>query len=79
MVVSFSHYELLGLDRNATDDEIRNAYKLMSKSLHPDKNGYGNVLMQQINNAKEVLLDRSKRNEYGLEKLTVIHPITVQN
>jgi DnaJ-class molecular chaperone len=67
MVVSFSHYELLGLDRNATDEEIRNAYKLMSKSLHPDKNGYGNALMQQINNAKEVLLDRSKRNEYDRE------------
>ena len=64
MVVSFSHYELLGLKPNATETEIKKAVHLMSRSLHPDKNPQGHNLMQQINNAKETLLDQSKRSAY---------------
>ena len=42
----------------------------MSKSLHPDKNPQGHHLMQQINNAKETLLDPSKRSEYDRAELS---------
>ena len=64
MVASFSHYELLGLQPNATAEQINAAYKQMSKSLHPDRNSFGTTLMKQVNAAKEILLDRTTRFEY---------------
>lgn len=64
MVTSLSHYELLGVQPDATVEQIKNAYKAMSKSLHPDKNHFGSRLMQQINAAKDILLDRTTRYKY---------------
>ena len=69
MVVSLSHYDLLGIAPNATEEQIKAAYREMSKSIHPDRNRHGNTLMQQINTAKEILLDRSKRSIYDSGEL----------
>lgn len=69
MVASLSHYELLGLQPDATEEQINTAYKLMAKSLHPDKNRFGSMLMQQINAAKETLLDRRARSRYDRDDL----------
>ena len=69
MVVSLSHYELLGLKPNVTEDEIKDALRIMSRALHPDKNPQGKCLMQQINIAKDILLDASKRAAYDSGEL----------
>eukprot|EP00956_Cyclotella_meneghiniana_P045939 scaffold391362_cov73-Cyclotella_meneghiniana.AAC.2 len=69
MVVSLSHYDLLGIAPNATEEDIKAAYRMMSKSMHPDRNRHGKTLMQQINTAKEILLDRSKRSQYDSGEL----------
>jgi len=59
-----NHYDTLGVNRNATPKEVKLAYKMMALALHPDKNKFGAQLMKQINEAKDVLLDESKRNKY---------------
>ncbi|CAG7947169.1 unnamed protein product [Penicillium olsonii] len=62
------YYELLGLTRGATDEEIKKAYRKKALVLHPDRN-YGNVdeatkLFAEIQSAYEVLADPQERAWY---------------
>lgn len=67
------YYETLGVSRNATVEEIRQAKRALSKKYHPDliqdeslKDIYGNKLAR-INNAADVLLNPQRKYEYDLE------------
>ena len=61
------YYELLGVHRNATDSEIKRAYRRLAHEHHPDKNP-GNKAAEEkfkeINQAYEVLSDAQKRAYY---------------
>lgn len=71
-------YELLGINSNATNEEIQKAYRTKSKEYHPDKNGdvdASKVLFDLITKAKDTLLDPVKRLEHdymvGIKKKPV--------
>jgi curved DNA-binding protein CbpA len=57
-------YETLDVPKDATDAEIKSAYKDLSKKHHPDKPGGSKERMSDINNAKQLLLDPAKRRRY---------------
>ena len=59
-------YEVLGLTRNASADEIKRAYRKLAMEYHPDRNSSGDATerFKEINRAYEVLSDADKRVAY---------------
>jgi curved DNA-binding protein len=61
------YYEILGVSRNAGDEEIRNAFRRLARQYHPDKNrnnAEAEDRFKQINEAYEVLSNPERRNQY---------------
>lgn len=57
------YYKTLGVSRNATDDEIKKAYRKLARKYHPDAGG-DEEKFKEINEAYEVLSDEKKRKMY---------------
>ena len=61
------YYKILGLNKNATEEEIKKAYRKLARKHHPDLNPNdkeAHIKFQQINEANEVLSDPEKRKKY---------------
>ena len=65
-----SFYEILGVKKNASDAEIKKAYRIKTLHYHPDRNKSPDAekKIREINEAYETLQDRSKRAQYDLEQ-----------
>jgi curved DNA-binding protein len=61
------YYKILGVDKNASAEDIRKAYRKKARQYHPDlnpNNAEAHKTFQQINEANEVLSDPEKRKKY---------------
>ena len=62
-----NYYEVLGINKTATEEEIKIAFKKLAKKYHPDKHG-GNTIYEEhfkkINMAYQTLSDKNKRQRY---------------
>ena len=62
-----SYYDVLGVSKTASDDEIKSAYRKLAKKYHPDLNPGDKAvadLFKEVNEAYEVLGDPQKRAAY---------------
>ena len=57
------HYSTLGVNKTATPDEIKKAYRKLASKNHPDKGG-DTAIFQQIQTAYDTLIDTNKRQQY---------------
>ena len=60
------HYEVLGVDRGATEDQIKKAYRKLARELHPDVNPAPEAQerFKLVTHAYEVLSDADARRNY---------------
>ena len=61
------YYEVLGLSRGASEQDIKSAFRRMAKDCHPDRNNgdkSSEIRFKELNEAYEVLKDPQKRAAY---------------
>jgi tetratricopeptide (TPR) repeat protein len=59
-----NHYSVLGVSQDATEKQLKRAYRVMSLKFHPDKEGGSTRAFQRIATAYETLTDPEKRQLY---------------
>ena len=67
---SVKHYKILGISRNASEKEIKEAYHKLAMKYHPDKTGgKTNEMFKKINQAYSVLSDDQVRERYDTARV----------
>ena len=58
------YYEVLGVEKGASEDELKKAFRREAVKHHPDKEGGDESKFKEINEAYEILKDDKKRQRY---------------
>ncbi len=58
------YYEILGVQRTASDDEIKSAFRKLAQKYHPDKKGGDEAKFKEVSEAYAALSDKKRRAEY---------------
>ena len=61
-----NYYDILGVSKNASQDEIKKAYRKLAHTHHPDKDGGDETMFKKVNEAYQVLSDSKKRQQYDM-------------
>ena len=67
MAAKRDYYEVLGIPKSSTDEEIKKAYRKLAKQYHPDLNPddkEAEAKFKEVNEAYEVLSDKDKKARY---------------
>lgn len=62
--MSNDYYKILGVDKNASEDDIKKAYRKLAHQYHPDKKGGDEQKFKEINEAYQTLSNKEKRAQY---------------
>ncbi len=58
------YYNILGVEKTASKDEVKKAFHKLAHKYHPDKNGGNDTKFKEVNEAYQVLSDEKKRAQY---------------
>ncbi len=58
------YYKILGVDKQASEEEIKKAYRKLAHQYHPDKTGGNGDKFKEVNEAYQVLSSKEKRQQY---------------
>jgi molecular chaperone DnaJ len=72
MADQINYYEILGVSRNASQSEIKNAYRTLAKERHPDQRGGSTDQFSLLQEAHTVLSDPNRRQQHD-EALDLAH------
>jgi molecular chaperone DnaJ len=59
-----NYYEILGVQKGASEDEIKKAFRKLAQQYHPDKKGGDEKKFKEVSEAYAILSDKSKRAQY---------------
>lgn len=62
--MSKDYYEILGVQKNSSQEDIKRAYRKLAHQHHPDKKGGDEKKFKEINEAYQILGDDKKRSQY---------------
>ncbi len=64
--MSKDYYQILGVDRKASKEDIKKAFRGLAQKYHPDKTGGDEAKFKEVNEAYQVLSDDKKRSQYDV-------------
>lgn len=61
-----NYYDVLGIEKGASEDDIKKAFRKLAQKYHPDKKGGDEAKFKEVSEAYAVLSDKKKRAEYDM-------------